>query len=395
MGGKRLKVGMLDILLEVASGRINATAISEHINLPQSTIQDRLRNLEKEGFLTSYKAFNKRCYELSSTGNRAITEFRDPSKEDARKLGKVFAHKVAWSMKIAREPAWLREELEKTGFIAGMHRNWLSLNREFDDHTISFHKNRVFVYFTEFSLDKGPIDYYPVASEKMAKIKSFLENQFKGLVLTDPRQHAKYRIHDQHIVEKYGDVALRFAKVRQETGQKVVYHGKNFHVDFSRGPPEQEFVNKTGAVADALAYAEFVDGFCEAPFRAKDIKEQSSKIESINEEVLGVQDGIKAILQEGKSTKESLKDLTDSFIKTSNSQSEYNRSLTALQEQQTGSMAIFAKAMDEHVALVKELQEVTKQLGEGFKALQNKKPWIIRVWEGLKKMFQRKQRRVG
>ena len=373
---------MLDILLEVASGRNNATAISEHIGLAQSTIQDRLRNLEKEGFLTSFKAFNKRVYQLSSTGNRAITEFRDPSKEGAGKIRKLLAHKVAWSMRIAREPDWLRDELRKNGFIASMHRNWLSLNREFDDHTISFHKNRVFVYFTEFTLDKGVLEYYPKSDEKMNKVKEYLERQFKGLVLTDPRQHAKYRIHNQHIVERFGEVAMKFAKVRQETGTKVVYHGKNFNVDFSKGYPEQEFVNKTGAVADALNYAEFVDGFCEAPFQAKDVAK-------VKEDLSGVQDGVKAILQENQNFKEVLREVTKLQVEQSNNLMAQGQ----LQAEQTNTMNVFAQAMEEHLVLVKELQNVTKTLGEGLTEL--RKPWIVRVFEGLKKIFHKKQRRDG
>ena len=381
---KILRAGMLDILLEVASGRTNATAISEHISLPLSTIQDRLRNLEKEGFLTSIKAFNKRIYQLTSIGNKATTECRTPSKEGAGRIKKLFAHKVAWSMKIAREPDWLKDELRKNGFIASMHRNWLSLNREFDDHTISFHKNRVFVYFTEFALDKGVLEYYPKSDEKMSKVKEYLERQFKGLVLTDPRQHAKFRIHDQHIVERFGEVAMKFAKVREETGSKVIYHGKNFNVDFSKGFPEQEFVNKTGAVADALNYAEFIDGFCEAPFQAKDIKEQASKIESVKEDLMGVQDGIKAILQENNDFKLVLREVTKLQVEQSNSLMQQGK----LQAEQTNTMNVFARAMEEHLVLVKELQNVTKTLGEGLNEL--RKPWIIRVFEGLKKIFRKR-----
>lgn len=381
MGSEKLRDGLLDLLLKVEEGYDTATKIARSLKLPLTTIISNLKLLEKKGYLTSKKFFNKRVYELSLMGSTATTNFRDPTKVEARKVNKqLYAHKVSWSMKIVKEPVWLRDKLKEGGFISNSHRNWLSLNRKFDNYTIAFHKNRVFVYFTEFSLPGGAPDYFILGNDKMSEIKAFLENEYKGLKLGDLKQHTKFLIHNQHIVDRYGEVALKFQKVRELTGSKLAYHGKNFNVDFSHGP-EQEFISSSGAVADALNYAEFVDGFCEAPFQAKDVTD-------IKSEVVGLQDGIKAILQENKSFKEVLREVTKLQVEQTNNLMAQGR----LQAEQTNTMNVFARAMEEHLVLVKELQAVTKALGEGLAEV--KKPWIVRVFEGLKKLFHKKPGRV-
>lgn len=439
MKDKSYDVRYLDILHEILAGKNTATKLSKALSLPYSTISDRLGKMVKEEFIYKDVAFNTRPYRLTKKGKNAITDFLSTLTAQNHGKSRIRAHKVCWYFDIVRAPYDLRKQLGKNSFSVSIHNTWPKYSRKlYEDAQIVFNPNKVYVYTEEFYLD-SPMEYYEKAMTRLEEIRKDLQDRFTGLVLGSPDK--KMVTESNHLARVHGPLAMKFYKDSIKKGEKIAYHGKNLHVDFSDGPPEEETVDKRKAPAHLDELGQFFDDFLDDPMPWKEVHAVRERNDQVVHDVQELQVRSNEVKARTKKTDSQLKYLkksvSDGKTRTAKLESELvnlqglaaeqtklsietNKTAINIKEDlhamhgvvqelsnlgiQTNqqmmvmneTMGVFQTAMAEHLGLISALKDVAVTTKEGMDnqaavlatALQQiaeaQKPWYKKAWEKLK-----------
>lgn len=334
-----------DLLRLVLRGKDTSTKIQPILKLSRSTISRRLQWLEKHSYLSSDRAFNSKPFRLTKKGRESMSRFLNNQKliHQSKTQNPLSAHKVTWYFDITKAPYDLRDLLHKNSFMPSTHNTWSKFRRKlYQDAVIVFNPKKVYVYLDEFCID-SPMEYYALAHKKLMAIQQDLENRFPGLVLGKPDRVMV--VESNHLVKEYGPLAMKFYEESIKKGEKIVYHGKKLNVDFSKGSPEEETVDKHTAPADLQDLGFFFDRWLESPIYPKELHHMKADINISKQELNEIKE----------TSKQDLNQIKDNLII-------QGSSITRMAENND----TFAKAMSEHLILVKSLQEVAFSTKDGM-----------------------------
>lgn len=353
---EELSLMHLDILRLIDSGVNTNKTISKRLQLPRSTLKRRLDDLMELHLVHKQIAGNSRVYVLSTQGVELLNAglWNTPKKNVEMKV-----HKVQWSAAIVRRPWDLHDDLLRHSFTVSEHRNWskYKLKNYEEGVTIVFNPRKVHFYIHEFFI-KSPMEYYPVAQEKLLRLCRMLQEKFPGLVLGEPKK--LFTVHSQHIVKQGGPLAKKFEEHARQTGNPQVYHGKRLDVDHSQGVWEEETKDPRSAPADMHDLGHFFDSWLEEPFSPSDVREARSEAR----EAVARADGYVGVVRDGfGDTAVRLREVG----RLQRGQGKVFGRLLGLQARQTElfdvlsqNMGVFSDAMSEHVKLVRALQGVAE-----------------------------------
>lgn len=415
MGSNRNKkngenLAELDILFAILENKTSPTSIAKRLNIPRKTIYNRLKKLLDKKYIKKDRYFNTSHYKITPKGKEILNSFT--AEQDMTRKGlTITAHKVVWYFDISKKPKDIEDQLRHRSFSPSMHNTWAKYSKqEYEDAKIIFNPQKVYVYLDEFFL-KSPMEYYEKAISRMNDIKDDLENKFPGLVLGTPER--KMVVQSNHVVRKNGPLAQKFLQESIKKGEKVVYHGKNLDIDFSQGEAEEETKDSKSAPAHLEDLGKFFDDWLENPILLDEIHEAKDNANHV-EELKSQLDTTKStadlnakkievipnLKREVTSNKKKLQDNKKQFTELRTDMSQMQHTIEKTNKKLSGqsetmeqmaetlrettravnamggsiqSMADnnekFAKAMEEHLTLVKSLQEVAFRTREGMEYL--------------------------
>lgn len=340
----------LDILSYVKSGINNVTAISEKLSISRSTIKRRVDDLLDHKLVEKNIAGNTRVYTLTQQGTIFLKQGLSKKPTDGEVLK---AHKVQWSVDIMRKPWKLHDQLEKNSFTVSEHNTWQKYTtKDFAEGvTIVFNPNKVHFYIHEFFLD-SPMEYYPVAQEKLLRVCNDLQDKFPGLKLGEPKR--LFTVHSQHVVKQGGPVAQKFEEEAIRTGVPKVYHGKRFTVDHSQGDWEEETVDPKTAPADMHDLGYFFDEWLENPFFPKDFHTKQRTAERNEQSVAKAQSDIQDLHKSSVSAHKRISSLE------TRSKRRTEKLLSTVAELQQGQDAFAERYENDQEALSKVMEGVLR-----------------------------------
>jgi DNA-binding MarR family transcriptional regulator len=293
MTPKPLSTQDFDMLILVRNGKKFLGQISTEMGMPITTVKDRLDKLVQKGYLVKEIAFNKRPYSLTEVGTEAVTVFLCTLRGRKEKGSSTLrAHKVVWYMDIVKSPPTLKEDLTGNAFsVSPVNKNWSRYIKHEEDYKVVFNPRKVYVYIDEFFIDT-PLEYYPRAMEKVEAVKKKLEAQFPGIELGTPAK--KMVVASNHIVKKFGPLAMKFWEESVKQGEPIVYHGDRLQIDYSDGDPEEETVDRRTAPADMEFLGQWFNQLIEKPIEVSELHRTTM---AASEAKHGL-DGLKAQLDE-------------------------------------------------------------------------------------------------